>query len=97
MRRKQLLEHVSELVEKHFDGDDADIAEVLVHDEAFPALAATLNRIADDEECDVSDVFETTVAALSDATLDWIAGDTDDGSKAENPAAFLAAKAREVH
>lgn len=83
MRRAQLEQTVRELVEATFD---ADVAEAIVGDEAFGALASTLQREADGDY-DAMDRALTGVAnSLDDRTLDWLA----DGS--DNPAAFIASR-----
>lgn len=98
MRRGKLDEFVEDLVRKQWTGDDADVANVVLEDEKFGVLPWTLNDITDGGDEDAITVaFEATANALTDNDLDWMTGELDSGAYAENPATFLAAKARGVH
>lgn len=86
MRSKALHTLVTDLVQDAFDGDDQDVAEAVLADDAFGALCYRLNEAGDGSADDVTAAFNELVTALDDETLDFLA------EQADAPAAFLASR-----
>lgn len=85
MRRAQLHQLVTDLIENTWTGDNADIAEVILADDAFGALCHHLN-----ETGDVERAWAGLTAEIDDNALDFLT------ERADNPAAWLARRAREL-
>lgn len=86
MRRNELLHAVAELLVSTFGDDDADVAEAIVEDDAFPALASRLQYATAGDYDAMDRMITTVVNDLDDNTLDWLV------DEAANPAAFIASK-----
>jgi hypothetical protein len=83
MRRQQLHEYVTDLVRQTWNGVDADVAEAVVDDDAFGALAYRLNEAGGGEAAGITEAWNELIDSLSDNDLDWLA------DRSENPAAWL--------
>ncbi|MGW4635562.1 hypothetical protein [Nocardia sp. NPDC004415] len=86
MRRAQLHKLVTELIEQTWGGDDADVAEAILADDAFGALCHHLH-----EAGDVEPVWAKLIESFDDKTLDFLA------ERADNPAAWLASRVRDSY
>ncbi|WP_280406604.1 hypothetical protein [Nocardia carnea] len=85
MRRAQLHQLVTDLIKNTWTGDNADVAEAVLADDAFGALCHHLN-----ETGDVEQAWADLVSGIDDNALDFVAG------RADNPAAWLARRARDL-
>ena len=83
MRRQQLHEYVTDLVRQTWNGVDADVAEAVVDDEAFGALAYRLNEAGGGDAAGITEAWNELIDSLSDNDLDWLV------DASENPAAWL--------
>lgn len=90
MRRAQLHQLVTDLIERTWSGDDADLADAILRDDAFGALCHHLQHASDGDAEAIERVWADLVATIDDATLDFLAEDAD------NPAAWLAHRTQEV-
>lgn len=86
MRREQLHQLVTDLVEQTWNGADADLAEAILEDDAFGALCHHLHQAGD-----VAWVWSRLVESFDDDTLDFLT------ERADNPAAWLASRARDTY
>ena len=84
MRRAQLHQLVTDLIERTWTGDNADVAEAVLTDDAFAALCHHLN-----ETGNVEQAWAGLVAGIDDNALDFLAG-------RDNPAAWLARRVRDL-
>jgi hypothetical protein len=85
MRRAQLHQLVTDLIEHTWTGDNADIAEAVLTDDAFGALCHHLNETGDIEQ-----TWAGLLAGIDDNALDFLA------DRADNPAAWLAHRVRDL-
>ncbi|WP_280264662.1 hypothetical protein [Nocardia wallacei] len=85
MRRAQLHQLVTDLIEQTWTGDNADVAAAVLADDAFGALCHHLNQTGD-----VEAAWSQLVGTVDDDALDFLA------DRADNPAAWLARRAREA-
>lgn len=83
MRREQLEQAVTEIVQATFD---TDLAEAITGDDAFGALVGTLRRDVGDDYDALADALANVANGLEDRTVDWLV-DT-----ADSPAAFIASR-----
>ncbi|MBF6138272.1 hypothetical protein IU501_35455 [Nocardia otitidiscaviarum] len=88
MRRAQLHQFVTGLVEQTWTGDNADVARAVLRDEAFGALCYRLSEIGD--AADIERAWAGLVDDIDDSALDFLA------ERADNPAAWLASRARDA-
>ena len=73
----------SAILEFEISQRPADVAEAVVDDEAFGALAYRLNEAGGGEAAGITQAWNELIDSLSDNDLDWLA------DRSENPAAWL--------
>ncbi|WP_331757730.1 hypothetical protein [Nocardia sp. NBC_01388] len=88
MRRAQLHQLITGLIERTWNGDNADVAHAVLRDDAFGALCFRLAEIGATE--DIERAWTSLVAEIDDSAMDFLA------ERADNPAAWLASRAREL-
>ncbi|MGV9838026.1 hypothetical protein ACWDUL_28030 [Nocardia niigatensis] len=86
MRRAQLHQLVTGLVEDTWNGDNADVARAVLSDEAFGTLCYRLSEVGTAE--DITRAWAGLVEDIDDSAMDFLA------ERADNPAAWLASRAR---
>lgn len=89
MRRAALHDHVTYLVEEHFEDD---VAKAVINCEAFGALAHRLNEAGDGDPDQIALYVADLADHLTDSDADFIVGDTESGEAADAPAAVLSRK-----
>ncbi|MEV6073390.1 hypothetical protein AB0L82_43170 [Nocardia sp. NPDC052001] len=87
MRRAQLHQLITGLVERTWTGDNADVARAVLNDEAFGALCYRLSEIGTAE--DIERAWTELIGTIDDGTLDFLA------ERADNPAAWLARRTQD--
>lgn len=98
MRKAPRLAHVEILIRDFFD---EDVAEAVIGSAGWDEFCTVVDKTVvittgENNADNMEDVVGNLADELTDSEeLNWLVGDTDDGSCAEDPAAYLASKVRE--
>lgn len=97
VRKAPRLAHLETLIREFFD---EDVAEAVISSAGWDEFCTVVDKavVITTREHDADNgenVVGNLAYELTDSDLNWILGDTEDGSCAEDPAAYLASRVRE--